>query len=833
MGEVLIGEDTLQLVRDAVEVELVTPLSLKGKREAVPAFRLTAVRAAGERPDVAPMIGRERELRRLEDAFAQMAHDCSCQLFTILGAPGVGKSRLSSEFLRSLGEVRAVRGRCLPYGEGITYSPVVEVLKQLDAFPSDAFAASALRSLLGESRTVASAEEIAWGFRRLLEEQARDGPLVVVFDDIQWGEETFLDLIEHVADLSRDAPVLLLCMARPELMEKRPGWGGGKWNATTVLLEPLDAIETDRLLDALGGVGDDLRERISEAAEGNPLFVEEMVELIRESGRSEVAVPPTIQALLAARLDQLVPEERWVLECGAVEGRTFHGSAVRALLEDATRLRERLVAVVRKELVRPARAQRAGDEAYRFRHLLIRDAAYDGLPKAVRAVLHERFAAWLEEWEPDLVEMDEILGYHLEQAARYRRELGQPDAALSERAGERLAAAGGRALGRTDNTAARGLLERALALLQPIRLNTYIELDLAAAQATYPEKVAMAEAAAERAREAHDHRGAAVADVMAASDLIEMTAISIDELEARVRHALALLEGTEDHFGLLVTWSGLATIACFRGHCEEWARAAEQARHHAEQIGRPFALAGLASALRAGPRPADEVQRFLERFLSTNPHPEWRREYAHVLAMLNRFDEAWATVEQASRKVDELGNTGFGNGGFAQIAMLAGDYEEAVGYWREFCVQIEETGNRNSLSTYLPLLGRSLCRVGRYDEAEPIARRAREVGDAEDVWTEVIWRQALALVCSHREQHEEAAQLAREALAIADRMDSLDLQGDALCDLAEVLEHAGRRGEAMDALQQALERYERKKNLAMVVQVRKRLEAGGRSIPLA
>src|SRR5207248_7455033 len=169
----------------------------------------------------------------------------------------------------------------------------------------------------------ASAEEIAWGFRKLLEQESQTQPLVCVFDDLHWAQETLLDLVEHVADLARDAPLLLLCMARPELLERRPSWGGGKWNATTVLLEPLDAAETERLIAELGGVSDALRERILQAAEGNPLFLEEMVALVRDSGGAEVEVPPTIHALLAARLDQLDPAERSVLERGSVEGRTF------------------------------------------------------------------------------------------------------------------------------------------------------------------------------------------------------------------------------------------------------------------------------------------------------------------------------------------------------------------------------------------------------------------------------------------------------------------------------------------------------------------------------
>jgi predicted ATPase len=241
--------------------------------------------------------------------------------------------------------------------ESLKYWPVVEVVKQLDAVPSDEAAATALQSLLGESEAAASADEIAWAFRKLLEQRAQEQPLVVVFDDLHWGEETFLDLAEHVADLSRDAQLLLLCMARPELLDRRASWSGGKLNATTVLLEPLDAAETDTLLESLGAaVDDELRARIRDAAEGNPLFAEEMLALLRESGSSKVEVPPTIQALLAARLDQLDPAERTVLERGSVEGRVSLVESERAVNPSArtyvrrvhglSRLRQRFSAVV-------------------------------------------------------------------------------------------------------------------------------------------------------------------------------------------------------------------------------------------------------------------------------------------------------------------------------------------------------------------------------------------------------------------------------------------------------------------------------------------------------
>src|SRR6266540_2421000 len=389
-GEVLLGEETHGLVRDAVEVEAATPVEAKGKAEPVPAFRLLAVQ--GEVPAVArrhgaPMVGRVRHRRLLEDAFAGVAGERACHLFTILGTAGVGESRLVEEFLGSLEGATVARGRCLSYGEGI-----------------------------------------AWAFRKLLEARAAKRSVVVVFEDVHWGEPTFLDLVEHVADLSRDAPILLLCIARPELLDSRSAWGGGKLNATNVLLEPLGPEESAELIESLAGaIPDDLRQRILEAAGGNPLFVEEMLAIVPEHG-GDVVVPPTIQALLAARLEQLDPADRGVLERGSVEGQVFHRGAVAALAPEEAQVDGRLITLVRKDLVRPEPPLLPDDDAYRFRHLLIRDTAYEALPKAVRARLHERFAVWLEVHGADLVELDEILGYHLEQAYRYRLELGPLDA---------------------------------------------------------------------------------------------------------------------------------------------------------------------------------------------------------------------------------------------------------------------------------------------------------------------------------------------------------------------------------------------------------------------
>jgi class 3 adenylate cyclase len=468
-GEVLLGERTLELVREAVEVEPVATLELKGKAEPVQAHRLVGVHEAPERRHETRFVGREREVALIRDAWRRAVDERRCVLVTIAADAGVGKSRLVAEALAPL-EARILRGRCLPYGDGITYWPVVEVLKQLDVLPPDPEAASAIRSLLGDTGAPASAEEIAWAFRKTLEHAAAEQPLVVVFDDVHSGEETFLDLVEHVALLSTGTPILLLCMTRPELTDRRPAW------PIPLRLEPLHAQDVERLIP--GGISGPVRDRISRAAGGNPLFINEIVAMAE--AEDEVVVPPTLQALLAARLDQLESAERTVLECGAVEGEVFHRGAVKALAPEEPAVTPRLASLVRKELIEPDKAQVPGEDGFRFRHLLIRDAAYEALPKAARAELHERYARWLEEHGTGFVELDELRGLppRTGRPPQKRARATCRPGELAAAARERLTAAGRRSLRRLDFGAAVGLLERAAALVPPAELDLALETDL-------------------------------------------------------------------------------------------------------------------------------------------------------------------------------------------------------------------------------------------------------------------------------------------------------------------------------------------------------------------
>ncbi|MGZ8651950.1 MAG: ATP-binding protein, partial [Actinomycetota bacterium] len=469
-GQVLLGEATYRLLRDAVDAEPVEPLELKGKTDRVAAWSLAGVRevtSAVRRRLDSPMVGRERPLAQLRQAFDAAEGDDACQLFTLLGSAGVGKSRLVEEFLSTLGgRAEVLRGRCLPYGEGITYFPVVEAIKQaagladfdlpdvveskvcsvLEGDDHQELVCRHVSQLMGVAEAAAG-EDTFWAIRRFFEASARDRPLVLVFDDIHWGETTFLDLVEHIADWSRGSSILLLCMARSDLLDVRPSWGGGKLNAATVSLEPLTDDQAVDLIANLLGAAEltaGVAERIVQTAEGNPLFVEEMLAMLVDDGLivrdddrwiaagdlSSVTVPPSIHALLDSRLDRLSPEEREVLEAAAVIGKEFFVGAVRDLVPEGRRARvpSDLLSLVRKELIRSDRTTLPGEDAFRFRHLLVRDSAYEAIPKAQRAELHERFADWLERIAGEAVaEQEEILAYHLEQAHAYRLQLGPAD----------------------------------------------------------------------------------------------------------------------------------------------------------------------------------------------------------------------------------------------------------------------------------------------------------------------------------------------------------------------------------------------------------------------
>jgi class 3 adenylate cyclase/tetratricopeptide (TPR) repeat protein len=813
-GEVLIGETTHALVQGAVQAEPVEPLELKGKAERVKAFRLVAVLDASERSHTSRFVGRERELALINTAWTHTRDESRCELVTVVGDAGVGKSRLVAEALAGL-ESRVVRGRCLPYGDGITYWPVVELVKQLAALPSDQVAAAAIRSLLGESEIAVSGDEIAWAFRKLLEEQA---PLVVVLDDVQWGDETFLDLVESTALLSSGAPLLLLCMARPDLVERRPAWPG------TVRLEPLSPEHANALIG--DAVSEDLRERITHAAGGNPLFISEM--LAMAAANAEVEVPPTLKALLAARLDQLDEPERKVLERGSVEGEIFHRGAVQALAPEETQVTTRLAALVRHQLVRPDRAQLPGDDGYRFRHLLIRDTAYDALPKAVRADLHARFADWLGEHGRALVERDEIIGYHLEQAAGYRAELGRPDPALADRAAARLAAAGRRAFDRLEIRTASALLSRAAELVRPHRFDLTLELEAAwslgdeNARAT----AALADAAGERAEAEGDRSGAKLAQALA---LFIRTADgdhpTTDEQEDLLRAALPLEEERGDPRRLALLWDVFGHIGNFRMQNEDDVNASIRALHYRRLAGDSPHDSRFEWPLIIGPRPVSEALSTIDELETWLAPGATDLPRAVFLAMEGRFDEAWPLAEARADHLHEISGVAFYASLYLWIiATIEGDRERSS---RHIGDLVDVVGATTSVgATYTTTYARDLCYLGRFEEAEPLAQAARAVPPRASM--RVLGLTVEALLLAERGEHAKAARLARAGVATAEReIDSIFFQGWAYEDLVTVLVRAGRIDDAREALGRLLALWERKGCLPCAARVREQIASLG------
>ncbi len=840
-GEILLGEETHRLVRDAVELEPAPPVEAKGKAEPLSAFRLLSVGAeAPARRHGAPMVGRERQRKHLEDAFANAVAEGTCQLFTILGTAGVGKSRLVEEFLGTLEDATVVRGRCLSYGEGISYWPVTEVVKQL---LRDADGVTGpLASVLGDENAAGSSEDIAWAFRKLLESRAAEQPLVVVFDDIHWGEPTFLDLVEHVADLSRDAPILLLCVARAELLDIRPTWGGGKLNATNVLLEPLGPEEAGELIESLQDeqLEAGLRERILASAGGNPLFVEEMVAMVAEDG-GDIAVPPTIQALLAARLDQLDPAERGVLERGSVEGQVFHRGAVAALAPDEPQVDGRLITLVRKDLVRPEPTVVADDEAYRFRHLLIRDTAYEALPKAARAELHERFATWLEEHGAALVELDEIAGYHLEQSYRYRVELGPLDdaaAEIGERAAERLLTSAGRARERGDTLAAQGLLSRAVELV-PLE-NAYrrrAQLDLAVTLAElgdFARAAGLREEVTAAARAAQDER------LLARAQLAQAEAQIQDDPNSTMQGALALaeealaeLERLGDEEGAV--WA-LRLVGNFRGWLGSgaeaevyWSQALERAERFSPRLVSEVLIWRLWD-IWWGATPTDEGIRRCDEFMARSSSK--RLEAIALLirgtqkAARKRVEEGREDLAAGRSLLQDLGDLIWWAGSSmieAEMDLLVGDAQaayEVLTVGHEHLSASSETGY---LATVTGLRAQAALELGREDEALQLAEETERVAATDDFEPHARQRLVRARVLARRGDFEKAHELIAEAAEIIAPTHYVILHLELAFSQAEVERLAGRPDAEREALERALVVAEKKGNLVAAERAQGRL----------
>ncbi len=873
-GGILLGDPTYRLVRDAVAVEPAGDLELRGKAKPLPAWRLVDV--APEGPGVArrldsPMVGREAELDLLHRTFDRAVAERACRLITVAGAPGVGKSRLAAELLSWLEtRARVLRGRCLPYGDGITFWPVVEVVREAAGIGQDdgadaaieriaalvpdrdesAVVAARLASLLGLTEEATPTQEAFWAVRRLLESIADREPVAVVFDDIHWGESTFLDLVEYLAGFTSEVPVLLLCLARPELTERRPGWGSAVPGAETVRLDPLTEDQSERLIENLLGqapLDEQARGRIRSTAEGNPLFVEEILRMLvdqglirREDGRwvagdlSAIAIPPTIGALLTARLEQLASEERAVIQRAAVVGKVFWWGAVAELSPESERaaVGGHLQALVRRELVRPDSSQRfSGEDAFRFGHILIRDAAYAGTTKEDRGELHERFADWLERRAADRpAEFEEVVGYHLEQAHRYRAELGLlEDERLARRAAGSLGSAGRRAFDRYDMPAAASLFSRATALLEahdPYRLELLVPLAEALGEAGRVDEASAAiDEAVDGAEARGDERLAAVARL--APWFAIRGEYDVGEIVRAGRSAIEVFERHGDRRGL-----SRARAVVGRGHWHAGRAALAErdieealvlARETGDRRQEAECMLWLGAILAQGPRPVDEAAGRAETVLrEARGHRTIEAYMCHALAHLRawqgRLDEGREFGRRYSailRENGQMASWAESLEALADVERVAGNTAEAARLLREGQRNLDEMGLEGR--TLLPFLANALYIEGRLENAEAAAERARE---AEHPLWGTVGTSVLAKIRARQGRTEEAERLSRLAVSTFEAADFLVFRGRSLLDLAEVLTLLGRESEAGRYTAQAADAFREKGATLLAEQAR-------------
>jgi tetratricopeptide (TPR) repeat protein len=739
-GEIRLGQAIRAALPPATSVEPATGRLL---RVAEPSLL--------ERADT-PFVGRAAELEALELAFAPVAAERVCRRVTVMGVAGIGKSRLAAEFAAALGERAAVlAGRCPAFGEGTTYQAFADML---GGQPDEA-----VRRVLLGAREPVSVEETAWTIRRWLERLAHERPLVLVIEDIHWAEPPLLDAIEHVVALSSGSPILVVCLARPELLETRPAWSTPQRNRTLVVLEALteaDAIELARAL----GVGAEA-ERIAARAEGNPLFVEQLVAVAGEQD-----LPISIQAVLAARIDRLDPGERLVLQRASVEGRSFHAGDLPA---------GALVGLVRKGLIAPD----SGEDMFRFSHALIREAAYAGLTRRARAAAHAEVAQWLEARDA----ADAVVAHHLERACGEFR-------ALAPQAVERLTAAARGALSRGDPGAGVNLLERAIALvgaearvqLLPALGEALFEAGrLPEAERLLDEAIAAAPGPRLRARARVEREFVRLQT--------EPLAGPSDEV---AREALETLDG--DALGCCRAWSLRAQVAWIGGQVERADAAWVRAQGHADERQRFAIVRWRATAAVFGPAPVDEAiercEGFRDELAASGLAVVWAvNPLATLHALRGDLDLAERYLREANAELAELGGIlATVNHLEALLRLQTGEPERAEEVLRPGADALEQFGDGGLLATTNAMLAQALYAQGRDGEAKARCEVAARAGAADDIVTQVIWRGVTGKILARTGDRVRGEALAREAVALVEPTDLLIHKGDVFLDLAETLQ---------------------------------------------
>jgi class 3 adenylate cyclase/tetratricopeptide (TPR) repeat protein len=836
-GEILVGPTAYRLAAATLVAEHAGPLELKGVDGNLRAWRVTDVMDGPGRPlgPRAPLVGRETELELLENTFARAVRDSRAHLFTIYGEPGVGKSRLAREFVDGVERASTLIGRALPYGEGVTYWPLAEMVKAAAGISDDdpleeAFeklreccAEEAVADVLGLAsgllttlESERSAQEIAWAARELMESIADVQPLVLLFEDIHWAEEPLLEVIEHLADRVR-APVLILCLSRPELLDTRPGWGGGRLRSTALELEPLSDEESALLVEKLlaqlaGSVGEAppaLPAEAIERAEGNPLFVEETIRMLVESSEDGAAdrVPDTLQALIAARIDHLPSTGKALLQRASVVGRVFWKGALEHLSPDIEEIDALLDDLLAREFVlRETRSSISGEPAYRFKHLLIREVAYNGLAKLARAQHHARFAEWLAERTGE--ELVEIRAYHLDQAVEFLTELeGAPPAALAEDAAGALVKAAKRAIARESYANARTLGLRALEL-RPTLGARYV-----AARAAWrlqdwgAVKVEMA-----KVRDQARDEGDRVLEALALTALAEASVKRDgDALGARamVHEALEILGREDDavaHFDALST---RAMVGAWLGSEDDYVRYMERAYAVALDAQRKDLQTIAAQALAQARMVAlelDEAELLITRALelagesgSVRARMSATLSYGWFLRLKGELDAAETVLEEVRATAEELGAEPTIAAALLKLGWIArrkGDLRRSEKLFREAVRLTSVRGDRGVLPDYQAALATTLVELGKVDEAERLALDAAANAVPEDTSCKIFAMTAIASVRSAQQRDDEAEEIFREMVALARKSNYKLYEQHPLERLIEFLRERGRDDDA-------------------------------------
>ena len=878
-GEVLLTQTAFRLAQRDVGAEPTELLLLPDDREPTVAFRLVSVL-----PEHTPrrlrseLVGREGEMGALRESFERVARDGTCSLVTVMGLAGVGKSRLVSEFLQTLGgRAHSATGQCVSYGRDITFQPAAEIIRRLvQTGPGEgpgeirarieatlgeeqdrSFLADQLMAVLGFGESAQASDELFWSIRRLLEVQARRTPLVVVFEDIHWGEAKLLDLIEHIAAWSRDAPILLICLARPELVEARPGWGGGNLPATTLSLESLARDETRRLIGNLLGqthLAEGASERLMDAADGHPLFLEELLAMLIDDGRlvwqderwtassdlSEVPIPLTVQALLGSRLDRLPTEERRAVERAALIGREFSERDLRELVGEEEGLGETLGHLAQKNLIVPDRLSRTEGRTFRFRHILVRDVAYNSTPKEIRAEDHAVFGTAVERvGGRSASEMDEMAGYHLEAAHRYRSELGihdQETAELASRAADRLAAAGRRAFDLDDMPAASSLLNRALRLLDDLddrRVEILWRLGVALFESGDLDRseeavVAGLEAAEREHNEPFQWR--LRLDEREIAFWRRPGSLNPEDSLCLAREAVEAFRQLGDHSGVARAYRMIGDVLSQAGRYEEGAQAYRSGHEAAAIVGDEREMAERqALGVALGPLPTGAgIELLLPMFEhGRRTNPERGTQLAYLYSLVGRREEAHDLFDEGLGLASELGNewrSASIRTYYASALLLEGEPKSAERMVRPAVEALRRMGEKGMMSTAVGLLAQALSEQGNHDEAMAASLRSEEACAEDDVASLLLWHGARAKVLAARGEFAAAERLGREGVEIAAGSDLLTLCAEMHRDLAVVLEASGNAREAVEEMGRAVRLFERKGADVPAVRTRRELD---------